>query len=87
MLVSELLEYCKKGKLNVFIESMFVDFNEKYNKLVVNNLINHNTIQSKKLNKLIEKEGNKFTESLVDNYISFVTQEKMYHKIINYFVF
>jgi len=77
----------KNGKLNVFIESMFIDFNEKYKKLVVNNLINHKTIQSKKLNKLIEKEENKFTDSLVNNYISFVTQDKMYHKIINYFAF
>ena len=77
----------KHGKLNLFIESMFIDFSEKYKELVVNDLLNYKTISSKNLNILIEKEEKIFTSSLVDRYISFITQEAMENKIQKYFEF
>ena len=77
----------KNGKLSLFIESMFVDFSEKYKELVMDDLMNYNKISSKNLNNLIEKEEKRFTSSLVDRYISFITQEAMENKIQDYFAF
>lgn len=77
----------KHGKLSLFIESMFIDFSEKYKELVINDLLNYKKISSENLNNLIEKEEKIFTSSLVDRYISFITQEAMENKIQDYFAF
>ncbi len=66
---------------------MFIDFSEKYKELVVNDLLNYEKISSENLNILIEKEEKIFTSSLVDRYISFITQEAMENKIQKYFEF
>ena len=77
----------KHGELNLFIESMFIDFSKKYKDLVVNDLMEYKKISSENLNNLIEKEEKIFTSSLVDRYISFITQEAMENKIQQYFEF
>ena len=77
----------KNGKLSIFIESMFIDFSEKYKELVMDDLLNYKKISSKNLNNLIEKEEKRFTSSLVDRYMAFITQEAMENKIQDYFTF
>lgn len=75
----------KQKKLSLFIESMFIDFNEKYYNLVAMDLLEKNEITSKNLNVLIEKEEKIFTTSLIDIYMGFITQKAMVNKIQSYF--
>tara|TARA_B110000858_G_scaffold24953_1_gene25553 strand:+ start:201 stop:1295 length:1095 start_codon:yes stop_codon:yes gene_type:complete len=73
----------KQKNLQLFIESMFIDFSEKYRNIFSEGLIEESNIYSIKLNNYIEQEEKNFTTKLIDAYMSFITQRILVNKIEN----
>jgi|TARA_R110002074_G_scaffold179952_1_gene344102 hypothetical protein len=65
----------KHGKISLFIESMFVDFNRKYNDLVYDELSKTDNLSSEKIQYLVAVQQTRFTKNVLKCYIQLITQD------------